>query len=69
MKNIPNTPNAAVQVRLDGTIFKLVEDWRRGHEKIPARSDAFRELLSLGLEASRRRAAGGGPTKHEQPTT
>jgi hypothetical protein len=52
-----NTPTARVQVGLDGEIFKLVEDWRRGQPKIPPRSDAFRELLKMGLEALRQRDA------------
>jgi hypothetical protein len=57
-----NTP----QVRLDGASFKLVEDWRRAQPKIPARSDAVRQLLSLGLEASRH--TGLVPSDGDAPT-
>ncbi len=56
MKNI-NSAGAAVQVRLEGPIFKLVEDWRRNQTKIPSRADAFRELLTRGLEAEQQSAA------------
>jgi len=44
-------PSAAVRLRLEGTIFELVEDWRRSHEKIPSRSEALRLLVELALTA------------------
>lgn len=48
--------NAAVQLRL-GSLFDLVEDWRRSQPKIPPRSEAIRELVRLAIEAERRQAA------------
>jgi hypothetical protein len=42
-------PKAGVQLRLDGPIFMRLENWRRAQPKIPARSDAIRELLGKAL--------------------
>ena len=36
---------AAVQVRLTGTEFDALENWRRAQEKIPPRSEAIREAI------------------------
>ena len=36
---------AAVQVRLTGTEFDSLENWRRAQEKIPPRSEAIREAI------------------------
>jgi hypothetical protein len=36
---------AAVQVRLSGTEFVSLENWRRAQEKIPPRSEAIREAI------------------------
>jgi hypothetical protein len=47
--------NAAVQLRL-GSLFELVEDWRRSQPKIPPRSEAIRELVRLALHAAQRGA-------------
>ena len=45
----PEPPHAAVQVRLDGDLYRRLEDWRRAQPKIPHRSVALRELLERGL--------------------
>jgi hypothetical protein len=45
------TPNAgsAVQVRLHGTLYEALENWRRLRPKIPSRAVALRELLERAL--------------------
>jgi hypothetical protein len=43
--------SAAIQVRVDGPIFVLIENWRRSQSKIPSRSEALRQLVELGLQA------------------
>ncbi len=41
---------AAVQVRLQGPLYRALENWRRSRPKIPARSEAqLRELLERAL--------------------
>jgi hypothetical protein len=40
---------AAVQVRLRGPLYRALENWRRSRPKIPARSEALRELLERAL--------------------
>jgi hypothetical protein len=40
---------AAVQVRLEGPLYQALEDWRRSQPRIPARSEALRELLERAL--------------------
>jgi len=42
-------PGAAVQVRLQGQLYRALENWRRSQPKIPARSEALRELLERAL--------------------
>jgi hypothetical protein len=49
---------AAVQVRLTGSEFTSLENWRRSQKKIPPRSEAIREAIrQLVLEQDE--AAGG----------
>ena len=43
-----------VHLRL-GELFNSVEDWRRAQSRIPARTDAIKELLKIALEAERQR--------------
>jgi hypothetical protein len=45
MRDISNESGRGGQVRLTGQIFKSVENWRRGQEKIPSRADAVSQLL------------------------
>jgi metal-responsive CopG/Arc/MetJ family transcriptional regulator len=40
---------AAVQVRLQGSLYERLENWRRSRPKIPARSEALRQLLERAL--------------------
>jgi hypothetical protein len=52
MSNTADTsaePCAAVQVRLQGQLHRALENWRRSQPKIPARSEALRELLERAL--------------------
>jgi hypothetical protein len=42
-------PHAAIQVRLAGPLYRALENWRRSRPKIPARSQALRELLEQAL--------------------
>jgi hypothetical protein len=42
-----------VHLRL-GDLFNAIEDWRRAQPKIPARTDAIKELVKRGLEAEQR---------------
>jgi hypothetical protein len=51
-----NPRNAAVQLRL-GSLFNLVENWRRSQAKIPPRSEAIRELVRRAIEADQQHAA------------
>jgi hypothetical protein len=41
--------DAAVQVRLSGSLFTALEDWRRQQPKLLPRSQALRELLKQAL--------------------
>jgi hypothetical protein len=59
-------PSADVRLRLEGSIFALLEDWRRSHEKIPSRTEALRLLIGLGLAA---RPDGPRPPKMQRPST
>ncbi len=43
--------STAVQVRLRGQLYADFQNWRRKQEKIPAQSDALRQLLARGLAA------------------
>jgi hypothetical protein len=51
-----NSRDAAVQLRL-GSLFDLVENWRRSQPKIPPRSEAIRELVRRAIEADQQHAA------------
>jgi hypothetical protein len=51
-----NQQNAAVQLRL-GSLFDLVENWRRSQAKIPPRSEAIRELVRRAIEAEQQSVA------------
>jgi hypothetical protein len=42
----------AVFVRLRGSVFDLLEDWRRSQAVIPSRSEAVRSLIERALPAS-----------------
>jgi hypothetical protein len=42
-------PRAAVQVRLEGPLYRSLENWRRSQPKIPSRAVALRELLERAL--------------------
>jgi hypothetical protein len=42
---------AAVQVRLQGSLFDRLENWRRAQPTIPRRSEALRTLLDRALPA------------------
>jgi hypothetical protein len=50
------TAGSAVQVRLQGTLYQALENWRRSQPKIPARSEALRELLGRALAQDEARA-------------
>jgi hypothetical protein len=41
--------HAAIQVRLEGRLYQALENWRRSRPKIPARSQALREILERAL--------------------
>jgi hypothetical protein len=43
---------AAIQVRVGGSLFDQLENWRRSQPKIPARSEALRSLIEQALAAS-----------------
>jgi hypothetical protein len=49
MDNTNAATRAAVQVRLEGPLYHALENWRRSRPKIPARSEALRELLERAL--------------------
>jgi hypothetical protein len=51
-----NQQNAAVQLRL-GSLFDLVENWRRSQAKIPPRSEAIRELVRRAIAAEQQSVA------------
>ena len=53
---------AAVQVRLEGPLYQALEGWRRSRPRIPARSEALRELLERALaEQSEADGKASGP--------
>src|SRR5262245_37440875 len=66
MLETPAENGGAIHVRLRGSLFERLEDWRLAQEKIPARSGAIRELLQRALDTEQRRAfkliAGHEPT-------
>jgi hypothetical protein len=41
--------DAAIQVRIEGQLFKDLENWRRSQDKIPPRSQALRLLIEQAL--------------------
>jgi len=43
---------AIVRLPLTGSIFTLVENWRRSQPKIPSRNEAIRLLLRRALDRS-----------------
>ena len=43
-----------VHLRL-GELFNCIEDWRRLQPRIPARTDAIKQLVKIGLEVERQR--------------
>jgi hypothetical protein len=55
-----------VHLRL-GELFSSVEDWRRTQPRIPARTDAIKELLRIALEAERQREKLHSLTGNESP--
>jgi hypothetical protein len=50
---MPGDPAPPVHLRL-GDLFNAIEDWRRAQPKIPARTDAIKELVRRGLKAEQR---------------
>jgi len=54
MHDIPDETGTRAQVRLNGAIFELVEDWRRRQPKILSRSEAIRQLLEQALDQAQR---------------
>jgi metal-responsive CopG/Arc/MetJ family transcriptional regulator len=56
MDNTNSATRAAVQVRLEGALYQALENWRRQRPKIPARSEALRELLERALAQDATRA-------------
>ena len=57
-------PSAAVRLHLKGSIFDLVEDWRRSQPKIPSRSKAVCLLIERALTA---RPDGPRPLQSPKP--
>jgi hypothetical protein len=39
------------QIRLSATFWKKVDEWRRLQPEIPARAEAIRRLVEIGLAA------------------
>jgi len=52
MQNLSNDSGAAVFVRLRGSLYERLENWRRSQPTIPSRSDALRSLIEQALTAS-----------------
>ena len=46
-----SSSGAAIQVRLKGSVFMSLENWRRAQDKIPPRSEAIRQLVEKVLAA------------------
>jgi hypothetical protein len=42
---------SAIQVRVSGSLYDQLENWRRAQPKIPARSEALRTLIEKALAA------------------
>jgi hypothetical protein len=47
-----------VQIVAPASWIRRIEEWRRAQPKIPSRSDAIRQLVDAGLEATRRKRRG-----------
>jgi hypothetical protein len=60
---MPQNNDAAIQVRINGTLFDQLENWRRSQKKIPPRSEALRLLVKTGLDVVAR------PSGREQQQT
>ena len=41
------------EMRLETTMIKRVDAWRRKQEDLPSRAEAFRRLIELGLSAKK----------------
>jgi len=39
-----------IQARVGGALLERIDDWRRMRQKIPARAEAMRDLITRGLE-------------------
>lgn len=55
--------SGAFQMRTDAAFLRVVDDWRRAQPDIPARAEAIRRLVRIGIECSgqsAREASGGG---------
>jgi hypothetical protein len=50
MRDHDHPVDTAVHVRLRGSLYDRLENWRRSQPKIPARSDALRALIERALE-------------------
>lgn len=46
-----------LDLRLEPELMKAIDDWRRGQEDLPNRSEAIRRLLERGIAASAEAAA------------
>jgi hypothetical protein len=42
------------ELRFSPELLKLIDDWRRAQEDMPARAEAMRRLIETGLEASKK---------------
>ena len=49
-ENAAPESGAAVQVRLQGSLYMALENWRRSRPKIPSRSEALRQLITRALQ-------------------
>jgi hypothetical protein len=49
MQDANTTDGTAIHVRLRGSLFERLENWRRSQSKIPSRSDALRLLIERAL--------------------
>jgi hypothetical protein len=71
MPDSSDVTGAAVQVRLEGTLFAELENWRRTQPKIIPRSWALRQLLERALacdQPSPRRTKRPRPTRLQRST-
>ena len=42
------------QMRVEDDFLKAIDDWRRGQEDLPSRSEAIRRLVAIALESERK---------------